>query len=276
MPPQCERRQALSRGDPSSPSSTPSGDYRCLPPSLPSPCPAASRPSPAARSVRPPRSRCAVPRRRLGADQAGRVHRPGRHRRRRRPDGAPHPGRRRQEQPDEAADRRRQQVGRRRRRGLPRRQGRQGRSAQDHHHAVEPVHDAARHRRAVQLEGPDAGRDAGARPVRAVGQRRVAVQDRRGLPRRGSRRAARTSSRWAAPAPSRKTRSSPSRSRRRPARSSPTCPFKGGGDVAVQLVGKHIDSTVNNPIEAVAQWRAGALRPLCVFDDTARCPTRRR
>ena len=48
-------------------------------------------------------------------------------------------------------------------------------------------------------------------------------------------------------------------------------PFKGGGDVAVQLVGKHIDSSVNNPIEAIAQWRAGALRPLCVFDD-ARMP----
>ena len=45
-------------------------------------------------------------------------------------------------------------------------------------------------------------------------------------------------------------------------------PYKGGGEVAVQLVGKHVDSTVNNPIEAVAQWRAGALRPLCVFDDT--------
>ncbi|MGE5097367.1 MAG: Bug family tripartite tricarboxylate transporter substrate binding protein [Betaproteobacteria bacterium] len=43
-------------------------------------------------------------------------------------------------------------------------------------------------------------------------------------------------------------------------------PFKGGGEVATQLVGKHIDSTVNNPIEAVAQWRAGNLRPLCVFD----------
>ncbi|HEV8501878.1 MAG TPA: tripartite tricarboxylate transporter substrate-binding protein [Casimicrobiaceae bacterium] len=43
-------------------------------------------------------------------------------------------------------------------------------------------------------------------------------------------------------------------------------PYKGGGDVAVQLVGKHVDSTVNNPIEAVAHWRAGALRPLCVFD----------
>jgi putative tricarboxylic transport membrane protein len=48
-------------------------------------------------------------------------------------------------------------------------------------------------------------------------------------------------------------------------------PFKGGGDVAVQLVGKHLDSSVNNPVEAVAQWRAGQLRPLCVFDD-ARMP----
>ena len=45
-------------------------------------------------------------------------------------------------------------------------------------------------------------------------------------------------------------------------------PFKGGGEVAVQLVGGHVDSTVNNPIEAVAQWRAGKLRALCVFDDT--------
>ena len=43
-------------------------------------------------------------------------------------------------------------------------------------------------------------------------------------------------------------------------------PFKGGGAVAVQLVGNHVESTVNNPIEAVAQWRAGKLKPLCVFD----------
>ena len=43
-------------------------------------------------------------------------------------------------------------------------------------------------------------------------------------------------------------------------------PFAGGGAVAVQLVGKHVDSTVNNPIEAVAQWKAGSLRPLCLFD----------
>jgi putative tricarboxylic transport membrane protein len=48
-------------------------------------------------------------------------------------------------------------------------------------------------------------------------------------------------------------------------------PFKGGGEVAVHLVGNHVDSTVNNPIEAVAQWRAGKLRALCVFDD-ARMP----
>ena len=43
-------------------------------------------------------------------------------------------------------------------------------------------------------------------------------------------------------------------------------PFRGGGEVAVQLVGNHVDSTVNNPIEAVAQWRANKVRPLCVFD----------
>jgi tripartite-type tricarboxylate transporter receptor subunit TctC len=44
-------------------------------------------------------------------------------------------------------------------------------------------------------------------------------------------------------------------------------PFKGGGAVATQLVGGHVDSTVNNPIEAVAQWRGGNLRPLCVFEN---------
>jgi len=47
--------------------------------------------------------------------------------------------------------------------------------------------------------------------------------------------------------------------------------YRGGGEVAIQLVGKHVDSTVNNPIEAVAQWRGGMLRPLCVFD-TKRMP----
>jgi len=43
-------------------------------------------------------------------------------------------------------------------------------------------------------------------------------------------------------------------------------PFKGGGEVCVNLVGKHIDSTVNNPIECVSHWKANRVRPLAVFD----------
>src|SRR4029453_10192764 len=42
-------------------------------------------------------------------------------------------------------------------------------------------------------------------------------------------------------------------------------PFAGGGAVAVQLVGNHVNSPVNNPIEACAQWKGGSLRPLCIF-----------
>jgi putative tricarboxylic transport membrane protein len=43
-------------------------------------------------------------------------------------------------------------------------------------------------------------------------------------------------------------------------------PFKGGGDVAVQLVGKHVNSTVNNPAEAVSHWKAKRLKPLATID----------
>ena len=43
-------------------------------------------------------------------------------------------------------------------------------------------------------------------------------------------------------------------------------PYSGGGTVCTQLVGGHINSSVNNPIECVAHWRAGNVRPLCVFD----------
>jgi putative tricarboxylic transport membrane protein len=43
-------------------------------------------------------------------------------------------------------------------------------------------------------------------------------------------------------------------------------PYRGGGEVAVQLVGNHVNSSVNNPIEGVAQWRGEQVRPLCVFD----------
>jgi putative tricarboxylic transport membrane protein len=48
-------------------------------------------------------------------------------------------------------------------------------------------------------------------------------------------------------------------------------PFKGGGEVCVNLVGNHVDSTVNNPIECASHWRAGRVRPLAVFD-AARIP----
>ena len=43
-------------------------------------------------------------------------------------------------------------------------------------------------------------------------------------------------------------------------------PFKGGGEVAVQLVGKHVNSTVNNPAEAVSHWKAKRLRALATID----------
>ena len=43
-------------------------------------------------------------------------------------------------------------------------------------------------------------------------------------------------------------------------------PYKSGAEAAVQLVGKHIDSNVNNPSENVSQWKAGQVRPLCIFD----------
>jgi putative tricarboxylic transport membrane protein len=39
-------------------------------------------------------------------------------------------------------------------------------------------------------------------------------------------------------------------------------PFKGGGTVAANLVGKHIDSTVNNPSEAIGFMQADKVRPL--------------
>lgn len=42
-------------------------------------------------------------------------------------------------------------------------------------------------------------------------------------------------------------------------------PFKSGSEVAVQLAGGHVAANVNNPQENVGQWRAGTIRPLCVF-----------
>lgn len=42
-------------------------------------------------------------------------------------------------------------------------------------------------------------------------------------------------------------------------------PFKGGGTVAKQLIGKHINSTVNNPSEQMGFFQAGKSRPLATF-----------
>jgi tripartite-type tricarboxylate transporter receptor subunit TctC len=43
-------------------------------------------------------------------------------------------------------------------------------------------------------------------------------------------------------------------------------PYKSGGEAATQLVGNHTQSNVNNPSENLEVWRAGQVRPLCVFD----------
>ncbi len=42
-------------------------------------------------------------------------------------------------------------------------------------------------------------------------------------------------------------------------------PYKGGGTVAKELIGKHVDSTVNNPSEQAGFWEAGKSRPLASF-----------
>jgi putative tricarboxylic transport membrane protein len=44
-------------------------------------------------------------------------------------------------------------------------------------------------------------------------------------------------------------------------------PFEGGGTVAKNLVGNHIDSTVNNPAEQIEFMRAGNTRPLVQFTE---------
>lgn len=45
-------------------------------------------------------------------------------------------------------------------------------------------------------------------------------------------------------------------------------PYKGGGDVAKALVGGHVDSTVNNPSEAMGFYKAGKARPIAALTET--------
>ncbi|ANF56212.1 Bug family tripartite tricarboxylate transporter substrate binding protein [Halotalea alkalilenta] len=42
-------------------------------------------------------------------------------------------------------------------------------------------------------------------------------------------------------------------------------PFNGGSQALVQLSGGHVDANVNNPSENLGQWKAGMVKPLCVF-----------
>jgi tripartite-type tricarboxylate transporter receptor subunit TctC len=42
-------------------------------------------------------------------------------------------------------------------------------------------------------------------------------------------------------------------------------PMSGGGDVATQLAGGHVDASVNNPSEAIGFWQAGKLRPIALL-----------
>ncbi len=42
-------------------------------------------------------------------------------------------------------------------------------------------------------------------------------------------------------------------------------PYKGGGKVASELIGGHVDSTVNNPSEQLSWYEAGRSRPLAAF-----------
>ena len=45
-------------------------------------------------------------------------------------------------------------------------------------------------------------------------------------------------------------------------------PYKGGGRVAKELAGKHADSTVNNPSEALGFFEAGTVKPIAAFTPT--------
>jgi tripartite-type tricarboxylate transporter receptor subunit TctC len=42
-------------------------------------------------------------------------------------------------------------------------------------------------------------------------------------------------------------------------------PFKGGGTVAKNLIGNHVESTVNNPSEQLGFYEAGKSRPIAAF-----------
>ena len=52
-------------------------------------------------------------------------------------------------------------------------------------------------------------------------------------------------------------------------------PYKSGSEASVQLSGGHVMSHVNNPSESVGHWKAGQVKPLCVFSERASAQRRR-
>ena len=94
-----------------------------------------------------------------------------------------------------------------------------------------------------------------------MGQRRDAVQDRAATTSTRSRPATTASSRWRGTGSKQEDQIITVALEKAVGKKMTYVPFKGGGDVAVQLVGKHVDSTVNNPIEAVAHWRSRRAAP---------------
>jgi tripartite-type tricarboxylate transporter receptor subunit TctC len=48
-------------------------------------------------------------------------------------------------------------------------------------------------------------------------------------------------------------------------------PFKSGGEASVQLSGGHVAAHLNNPSESVGHFKAGQVKPICVFS-TERLP----
>ena len=130
--------------------------------------------------------------------------------------------------------------------------------------SVQPVHDAARDRVAVQLQGLHAGRDDGARRIRAVDQHQGRLQRPDRLYRRGQESPGKM--KMGGTGSKQEDQIITAAIEQKTGAKFTYVPYSGGGAVATQLVGGHINSSVNNPIEAVAHWRAGTVTPQCVFD----------
>ena len=125
--------------------------------------------------------------------------------------------------------------------------------AQDRHHALEPVHDAARDRHPVQLAGHHAGRHAGAGRVHPLGQREVALPDHGRLCRRAEGRPADQDGRdrvQAGGSDHHRRRSS-----RRPAPRSPTSPTR-----AAATSRRNWSAGTSIPASTIRsrRWRSGA------------------